>query len=184
MGPTCQCHIFLFSFFLVFPSFSPWRCAVTGGDVFSVPVLLPLVEYAERTTRDGVSVNFNAPQFIGDGGEEVTFVLERGGAAGLFLCRPGSEWVEPHPAVEETCSMTAPRQRQGVWAHRATASSPSRPIAAPPLGPATATPIKAGAMPRVRRSNHRFASRPRCRFALAHVIAPLQEICICAILKN
>ena len=49
MDPTCQCHIFLFSLsFLVSPSLSPWRYAMAGGDVFSAPVPLPLVEYAER----------------------------------------------------------------------------------------------------------------------------------------
>ncbi|KAF0895111.1 hypothetical protein E2562_006818 [Oryza meyeriana var. granulata] len=89
-----------------------------GFDVFSAPVPLPSAEeeadarLAERRHTDGVSVNFNA-QFVDDGGEEVAFVSERAGAAGLFLCRPGFERAEPLPTVEGSLFHDRPTVRGG-----------------------------------------------------------------------
>lgn len=85
-----------------------------GFDVFSAAVPLPpMEEDAERRHTDGVSVNFNA-QFVDDGGEEVAFVSERGGAAGLFRCRPGPEQrAEPLPTVEGSLFHDRPTVRGG-----------------------------------------------------------------------
>uniref|UniRef100_A0A0E0LNW0 Dipeptidylpeptidase IV N-terminal domain-containing protein n=1 Tax=Oryza punctata TaxID=4537 RepID=A0A0E0LNW0_ORYPU len=87
-----------------------------GFDVFSAAVPLPSTEAAEedaeRRHTDGVSVNFNA-QFVDDGGEEVAFVSERGGVAGLFRCRPGSELAEPLPTVEGSLFHDRPTVRGG-----------------------------------------------------------------------
>ncbi|XP_040381639.1 uncharacterized protein LOC102705738 [Oryza brachyantha] len=87
-----------------------------GFDVFSSPVPPPPLPStapgAERRHTDGVSVNFNA-QFVDDAAEEVAFVSERGGAAGLFVCRPGDERAEPLPAVEGSLFHDRPTVRGG-----------------------------------------------------------------------
>ncbi|VAH43343.1 unnamed protein product [Triticum turgidum subsp. durum] len=88
-----------------------------GFDVFSVaapqtPESASAAGLAERRHTDGVSVNFNA-QFKDDGGEEVAFVSERTGSAGLFLCRPGSERAVPLPAVEGSLFHDRPTVRGG-----------------------------------------------------------------------
>ncbi|CAM0906972.1 unnamed protein product [Alopecurus aequalis] len=88
-----------------------------GFDVFSVAVpqsveTVSAAGLAERCHTDGVSVNYNA-QFADDGGEEVAFVSERAGLAGLFLSRPGSERAVPLPTVEGSLFHDRPTLRGG-----------------------------------------------------------------------
>ncbi|VAH27536.1 unnamed protein product [Triticum turgidum subsp. durum] len=88
-----------------------------GFDVFSVaapqtPESASAEGLAERRHTDGVSINFNA-QFADEGGEEVAFVSERTGSAGLFLCRPGSDRAVPLPAVEGSLFHDRPTVRGG-----------------------------------------------------------------------
>uniref|UniRef100_A0A0D9X202 Dipeptidylpeptidase IV N-terminal domain-containing protein n=1 Tax=Leersia perrieri TaxID=77586 RepID=A0A0D9X202_9ORYZ len=87
-----------------------------GFDVFSAPVPLPPSPSpdAERRHTDGVSVNFNA-QFIDDGEEDaVAFVSERGGAAALFICKPGDHRAVPLPAAEGSLFHDRPTVRGGI----------------------------------------------------------------------
>ncbi|KAL6657046.1 hypothetical protein ACP70R_004826 [Stipagrostis hirtigluma subsp. patula] len=91
-----------------------------GFDVFSVAVpaspdaaaAAAAAELDERRHTDGVSVNFNA-QFADERGDAVAFVSERGGAAGLFLCRPGAQRAEPLPAAEGSLFHDRPTVRGG-----------------------------------------------------------------------
>ncbi|XP_051214149.1 uncharacterized protein [Lolium perenne] len=98
-------------------AFATISVAGFGFDVFSVAVpqstdTVSASELAERRHTDGVSVNYNA-QFADDGGEEVAFVSERAGSAGLYLSRPGSERAVPLPTVEESPFHDRPTVRCG-----------------------------------------------------------------------
>lgn len=124
------------------------------------------------TTRDGVSVNFNTPQFVSDGGEDHLRV----GARRCSEATPVSARVRASRAAADgggDLFHDLPRRPQGVWARHATTPSPSRPAAAPPLGRASVALLQARPTPRIRTSSHHSASRPRRRFALGHIVAPL-----------
>nr|AAN60989.1 Hypothetical protein [Oryza sativa Japonica Group]ABF94751.1 retrotransposon protein, putative, Ty3-gypsy subclass [Oryza sativa Japonica Group] len=96
----------------------PWPHEPNGGDG------------ASATTRDGVSVNFDTPQFVSDGGEDHLRV----GARRCSEATPVSARVRASRAAADgggDLFHDLPRRPQGVWARHATTPSPSRPAAIP-----------------------------------------------------